>query len=140
MVFLDPGSLQAWTLWAAVVAATLGFVSVVLGLFSALTGKDHWPKAIRRLRRRVPASEEDRRLLGVALMLNGAAMLIAIIGISMTALTAGDRVVEPLNTLRFLLTLIGLGASVVCVFGAYGLLRRIRYTYGEASASEQPQI
>jgi hypothetical protein len=139
-VLLDPGSLQALTLWTAVVAATLGLVSVLLGVFSALTGKDHWPKAMWRLRRRMPASEEDRRMQGIALMLNGAAMLIILMGVSMTALSAEGRVGEPLNTLRFVLTLIGLGASIACVIGAYGLLRRVRYTYGEASVPLGPRI
>jgi hypothetical protein len=139
-VLLDPGSLQALTLWTAVVAAALGLVTVLLGLFSALTGKDHWPRAMWRLRGRMPASEEDRRMNGVALMLNGAAMLVIVIGFSTTALTAEIRVGEPLNTLRFLLTLIGLGASMACIFGAYGLARRVRYTYGDASTQERPRI
>ena len=41
------------------VAAVLSLVSVTLGLFSTLTGKDPLPKRIRSLLRRVPASAED---------------------------------------------------------------------------------
>ena len=114
--------------------------SVLLGLFSALTGKDHWPTVMWRLRRRVPASEEDRRTHGVALMLNGAAMLIILMGVSMTALTAGVRDGEPLKALRFLLTLIVLSASIACVLGANGLFRRIRYLHGQASTPDRPRI
>jgi len=136
----DPGSLEAWALLTAVVAATFGLGSVLLGLFSALTGKDHWPKVIWRLRRRVPASEEDRRTHGVALMLNGAAMLMILMGVSMTALTAGVRDGEPLKALRFLLTLIGLGASIACVLGANAVFRRVRYLHGQASTPEVPRI
>jgi len=139
MVLPDTGSLEAWALWMVVVAATLGLGSVLLGLFSALTGKDHWPKALWRLRRRVPASEEDRRAHGVALMLNGAAIMI-LMGVSMTALTAGVRVGEPWKALRFLLTLIGLGASIACVIGANGLFRRVQYLHGQASTPEVPRI
>lgn len=100
MLLPDLPTMQTYTLWLAVVASLLCLVSVILGLYSALTGKDHWPTQMSRLRRRVPASDEGRRRHGVSMMLNGGALLLVLFGVSMNALGAGDHSLgEPLNTL-----------------------------------------
>ena len=72
-VSIDEPGIQAITLWLISVSAVLSLVSVTLGLFSTLTGKDPLLKRIRSLMRRVPASAEDFRLRGMSLTLNGAA-------------------------------------------------------------------
>ena len=75
--FDEPG-IQAITLSLISVAAVLSLVSVMLGLFSTLTGQDALPKRIRRMLRRMPASADDFRLRGVSLLLNGAAVMLLV--------------------------------------------------------------
>jgi hypothetical protein len=61
-------------------------------------------------------------------MLNGGALLLVLFGVSMNALGAGDHSLgEPLNTLRFVLTLIGLVVFVACAIGVYSLNLTVRY-------------
>ena len=67
-------------------------------------------------------------------------MLVMLLGASLSSLTALDRVGEPLFTLSFLLALIGCGAALACVFGAYSLGLHVRYLYGRASAPERPRV
>ena len=55
MLLPDPGLPLTVTLVVAVVASTAGLLSVLLGLFSMVTGRDHWPGPLRRMRRRTPA-------------------------------------------------------------------------------------
>jgi hypothetical protein len=66
--------MQAITLWLVCTVAFLSLVTVAMGLFSTLTGRDALPQSVRRRMRRTPASAEDFRLHGVGLMLNGAAL------------------------------------------------------------------
>ena len=61
--FEEPG-IQVITLSLISVAAVVSLLSVTLGVFSIVTGKDPLPKRIRSLLRRLPASAEDFRLRG----------------------------------------------------------------------------
>src|SRR5260370_1301539 len=80
-----------------------------------------------RLRRRPPASADDFGAHGTNMVLNGEAMLLIVVGVSLNALSVGVRVVEPASTFRFVILLIAVGASLACVIGAYTLSQRIRY-------------
>ena len=136
---LDIASLQLAAVWTSVVAGVVGLVAMTTGLFSLLTGRDHWPHILLRLRRRITASEEDQRRNGMSLALNGAAVLIIIMGTSIGTFSLGDhRLGEPLNTLRFVLTLIGMAGAIACVIGAYSQSLTIKYTYGNLPAEAPP--
>lgn len=136
---VDTAALQLAAVWVSVLAGLLGVAGVSVGLFSVLTGRDHWPTLLRRLRRRIPASVEDQRRNGMALVLNGAAALIIVMGISIDNFSVNDRTMgEPLNTLRFVMTLIGMAGAIACVIGAYSVSLTIKYNYGNLPA-EAPQ-
>jgi hypothetical protein len=129
------------------VAAVLSIVSVTVGLFSTLTGKDPLPKRIRSLLRRVPASAEDFRLRGMSLTLNGAAVML----ISLLTLNSVDRLAVggwsgyapsaslafPKDTV-FLVTTVAALAAMACFIGAYTLGVRVRYVSTRASTGPQP--
>jgi hypothetical protein len=146
--FDEPG-IQAITLSLISVAAVLSLVSVALGLFSTLTGKDPLPKRIRSLLRRVPASAEDFRLRGMSLTLNGAAVmliaslltiylvgpLLALGGWSGYAPSAS--LAFPMDTV-FLVTTVAALAAMACFIGAYTLGVRVRYVSTRASTGAQP--
>jgi hypothetical protein len=128
MLLPDPATLQVATAWVGIVAGFIGLAGVLVGLFSVLTGRDHWPTALRRLRRRTPASQEDMRRHGITLVLNGAAVLIAVMGTSINNFSVQDHTIgEPLNTLRFVLTGIGVAGLLTCVIGAYSLSLTVQY-------------
>jgi hypothetical protein len=136
---LDITSLQLAAVWTSVVAGLVGLAAMTTGLFSVLTGRDHWPPFLLRLRRRTPASEEDQRRNGMSLALNGAAVLIIIMGTSINNFTIGDHSIgEPLGTLRFVLTLIGLVGALGCVIGAYVVSITVKYTYRNLPAEAPP--
>jgi hypothetical protein len=139
--FDEPG-IQAITLSLISVAALLSLVSVTVGLFSTLTGKDPLPKRIRSLLRRVPASAEDYRLRGMSLTLSGAAVMLmaslltinvvdglAVGGWSGYAPTAS--LAFPKATVFFVTTVAAL-AAMACFIGAYTLGVRVRYVRGVA--------
>jgi hypothetical protein len=137
--FIDTGALQLAAVWVSVVAGLAGLASVSVGLFSAVTGNDHWPGQLRRLRRRIPTSVEDQRRNGLALALNGAAVLIIVMGISIDNFSVHDHSLgEPLNTLRFVLTLIGMAGAIACVIGAYSVSLTIKYNYRNLPAEAPP--
>ncbi len=69
----EPG-VQAITLWLVCSVAFLSLMTVGMGLFSTVTGRDALPQLIRRRMRRTPASADDFRVHGVGLILNGAAL------------------------------------------------------------------
>jgi hypothetical protein len=146
MSFGEPG-IQAITLSLISVAAVLGFASVIVGLFSTLTGKDPLPKRIRSLLRRVPASAEDFRLRGISLTLNGAAVML----ISLLTINSVDRLAvggwsgyAPSASLAFskdtvfLVTTVAALAAMACFIGAYTLGVRVRYVSTRASTGAQP--
>ncbi len=137
--FEEPG-IQMITLSLVSIATLLSFVSLMLGLFSTWTGKDPLPTRIRNRLRRTPASAEDFRLRGIALMLTGAAVMlvvslvtinvvnvIALDGISgYAAYAPSDSVAFPRATVLFVNTVAAL-AALACFSGAYALSVRVRY-------------
>jgi hypothetical protein len=139
--FDEPG-IQVITLSLISVAAVLSLVSVTLGLFSTLTGKDPLPKRIRSLLRRVPASAEDFRLRGMSLTLNGAAVMLMV---SLLTTNVVDRLAiggwsgyAPSASLAFpkdivfLVTTVAALVAMACFIGAYTLGVRVRYVRGVA--------
>ena len=147
--FDEPG-IQAITLSLISVAAVLSLVSVTVGLFSTLTGKDPLPRRIRSLLRRVPASGEDFRLRGMSLTLNGAAvMLIAsLLTINVVGRLAlggwsgyapSASLAFPKDTV-FLVTTVAALAAIACFIGAYMLGIRVRYMSTRASTAEEPAM
>jgi hypothetical protein len=146
--FDEPG-IQVITLSLISVAAVLSLVSVTLGLFSTLTGKDPLPKRIRRLLRRVPASAEDFRLRGMSLTLNGAAVmlmasLLTIYLVGPLLAFGGWSGYAPSASLAFpedtvfLVTTVAALAAMACLIGAYTLSGRVRYVSTRASTGAQP--
>jgi hypothetical protein len=60
-------------------------------------------------------------------------------GTSINNFTIGDHSIgEPLGTLRFVLTLIGLTGALGCVVGAYVVSITVRYTYRNLPAQAPP--
>ena len=148
---LDEPGIQIATLSLLAVAAALSLASVVLGLFSSLTGKDPLPTRIRRMLRRVPASAEDFRLRGLSLMLDGAAVLLLVSIITtnvvvMGVLNPGVVVLVPSasvafpKTIVFLVTVVVALASIACFCGSYALSVRVRYLSTHASTGVGPEI
>jgi hypothetical protein len=139
MYLPDTATLQLAAVWVSVVAGLVGVASLSVGLFSVMTGRDHWPSPLRRLRRRIPASVEDQRRNGMALLLNGAAVMIIVMGISIDNFSIHDHTIgEPLNTLRFVMTLIGMAGAIACVIGAYSVSLTVKYNYGNLLAEAPP--
>jgi hypothetical protein len=136
---VDTATLQLAAVWLSVLAGLLGLASVSAGLFSVVTGKDHWPALLRRVRRRIPASVEDQRRNGMALVLNSAGVLIIVMGISIDNFSLHDHSIgEPLNTLRFVITLLGMAGAIACVIGAYSVSLTVKYIYGNVPAEAPP--
>ena len=134
-MLLEPDSLLIASIWLAVVAALVSFAGLLVGLFSFTSGKDHWPAALLRVRRRVPATPEDHRMNGLGLMLNAAAMMPILLGIGLVDLGSQVRFgLGPEKDLLFLLQLIGLGASLALIAAAYRTSRSVQYTYGKPPA------
>jgi hypothetical protein len=148
--FDEPG-IQVITLSLISVAALLSLVSVTLGLFSSISGKDPLPKRIRSSLRRAPASAEDFRLRGLGLMLNGAAaMLMALLltinvverlapGGGWTGYAPSASLAFPNDTV-FLVTAVAALAAIACFIGAYTLGVRVRYVSTRASTGQQPEM
>lgn len=153
MPFDEPG-IQAITLWLICAAAVLSFVSVMVGLFPTLTGKDPLPKRIRSLMRRTPASAEDFRLRGMSLTLNGAAVMLIASGLATNVverLALGTNFVAyvPSASLAslafpkytvFLVTTVAAVVAVAFFIGAYTLSVRVRYVSNRNSTAMQPGI
>jgi hypothetical protein len=113
------------------VAALLNVSSAFLGLYSLISGKDHWPRALRFLRKRVPATENDHRTQGAALLLNGAGVMLIVMGGSMNVQSMLGRISgEPVNTIQFGLTLAALSVAMGCIIGAYVIRLRVQYVSG----------
>jgi hypothetical protein len=135
----DDAALQLTAAWVTVGAALVALMSLSLGLSSVLTGRDYWPKQLRRLRPRKPASLEDQRRYGMGLLLNGAAILIILMGSGLNIFGARDHSQgEPLNTLRFVLSLIGFAAAMLFITAAYGIGLTVRYTDPKVPAEPPP--
>ena len=143
--FDEPG-IQVATLSLTSVAAVLSVVSLMLGLVSTLTGRDPLPKAIRRLLRRTPASEEDFRVRGMSLTLGGVAVLliVSILTINVVTTLGGVGGYAPSASLafpkatEFLVTVVVALSSMACFVGSYVLGVRVRYVTARASTGAQP--
>jgi uncharacterized iron-regulated membrane protein len=139
MLVPDSATLQLAAAWVSVVAAVGGLLNLLLGIASVLTGRSHWPKRLDFVRRRKPASQEDERRHGMALALNGAAVLIIILGSSLNIFGARDHSLgDPLITLRFVITLVGLAGAMVCVGISYRLSLTVRYINPKLLAKAPP--
>jgi hypothetical protein len=139
MYLPDSATLQLVAAYVSVLAALGGLVNVLVGLSSTLTGRDHWPRQLKLFRRRTPASPEDQRRYGMAVLLNGAAILIIIMGLSVNIFGARDHSQgEPLNTLRFVLSVIGFAAALACIGGSYRFGLTVRYTDPAPAAGAPP--
>ena len=138
-MFLDDAALQLAAAWLTVGAALVGLMSLSLGLSSVLTGRDYWPRQLRRLRPKKPASPEDQRRYGISLLLTGAAILIILMGTGINIFGARDHSQgEPLNTLRFVLSLIGFAAALIFITAAYGIGLTVRYVDPNLPAEAPP--
>jgi hypothetical protein len=112
--------------------------SIFLGLISIGTGKDYLPTRVRRLLSRVPASEEDHRLRGMSLVLNGAAMTIFALGITASTLAMINRGSFPRGL--FFVTTVAFLAAIACSIGSYVLYWRVRFVSTRASTDAHPGI
>jgi hypothetical protein len=123
----------------ASVAAVLSLTNVLLGLFSVITGKDHMPMFIRRRLWKMPASAEDHRLHGTSLMLNGAATMLAMLGV--TSGIVGTHGVRGFpGDAMFFITLVAFLTALTCTAGSYTLSVRARYVSTRASTDTNPGI
>jgi hypothetical protein len=143
--FDEPG-IKVITLSLISLAAVLSFVSVALGLFSTLTGKDPLPRRIRSFLRRAPASVEDFRLRGTSLMLYGAAGMVIVSLLTVNVvnkLSVGSISYMPSASLVFpkatvfLVTTVAALTAIACYFGAYVLGVRVRYVSTGPSTGTQ---
>ena len=116
----------------------MSLVSVILGLFSVITGRDHLPWRIRYLLRRVPASAEDHRLHGMGLMLNGAALMLVMFGVA--AGTAGRHLGGFPSQVQFFVTAVAFVGSMALLAGAYTVSVRVRTVSTRASTDAHPGI
>jgi hypothetical protein len=135
----DSATLQLATAWVSIAAGLVGLAAITAGLFSVLTGRDHWPRVLARSRRRIPATQDDQRRNGMSLALNAAAVLITVMGISISNFSIGDHTIgEPLSTLRFVLMFLGLAGALGCVIGAYSVGLTVKYIHRNLVAEAPP--
>lgn len=132
--------LQNTALSITSLVAALALVNIVLGQYSSLTGKDPLPKAIRRLLRRVPASEEDHRTRGMSLTLNGAAVMMLVLGITATPLIGMYNRGQFARDAVFFTTTVGMLAALYCIVWSYTLNQRVRYVSTKASTDAHQEI
>jgi hypothetical protein len=143
--FDEPG-IQVATLSLLSVSAVLSLASVMLGLFSTLTGKDPLPKGIRRLLRRTPASVEDFHVRGMSLTLGGVGvmLIVSIITTNVVNMLNGIGGYAPSASLAFpkatvfLITVVVALSSMTCFVGSYILGVRVRYVSTRASTGAHP--
>ena len=129
--------MQDAALGLAVVGAVLSLANVVMGMISVITGKDHLPQRVRRLFWRVPASAEDHRLRGMAMMLNGAGVMIVELAITATVVAAHGHA---FRDAVFFITMLAFLTALTCIAGAYALSLRTRYVSSRASTDPLPGI
>ena len=123
----------------ASLAAVLSLASVLLGLFSVITGLDHMPKRVRRLLWKVPASADDHRMQGIVLMLNGAAIMLVELGVTAGIVGVYNHRAFPGDAMFFITTLAFL-TSLACTAGTYTISLRVRYVSSRTSTDAQPEI
>jgi hypothetical protein len=120
--------------------AVLALVNIVLGQYSASTGRDCLPKRFRRLLRRVPASEEDHRTRGISLTLNGAAVMMLVLGITAEPLIGMYNRGQFSRDAVFFISTVGMLAALYCIVWSYTLNQRVRYVSTKASTDGHPQV
>ena len=118
--------LQDTALSVTAFAALLSLMNVVFGLFSLITGKDHLPWRIRRLLRRIPASADDHRLHGPSLMLNGAALLMTMLGVSAGVAGRHNPGGFPGDT-QFFVTVLAFFGAMALLAGSYTMSVRVHF-------------
>jgi hypothetical protein len=139
MLIPDLTWMQDTALSLASVAAVLSLATVVLGLFSVITGKDHFPLRFRRLLGRVPASVEDHRLHGTRMMLNGAALMLAELGAT-AGIFGGRGIAGFPNDVLFFMTMLTFLTAFACTIGSYSVGIRVRLVSTRASTDAQPGV
>ena len=120
--------------------AVLALVNIVLGQYSAMSGKDFLPKRIRRQLRRVPASEEDHRTRGMSLTLNGAAVMMLMLGITATPLIGMYNRGQFSRDAVFFISTVGMLAALYCAVWSYTLHQRVRFVSTRTSTDAHPGI
>jgi hypothetical protein len=134
----DPASMAVTALWIVMLSIGLSLVTTLLGLYSLVTGEDHWPRVIRPLRRRVPATPDDRRTNAVTMVLRGTGVMLLSLAVAMNALALLDPALdEPGKTFQFLLGLLAVVTGLASIGGAHLLGLGVRYRVGSGSAAEQ---
>lgn len=121
--------------WFVVIAVAVNFANLVAGLLSAVTGRSHAPRVLRRLRRNVAASPDDQRMLGMTLILLSVGqlqMMVALLIVVTLAAAQASGGHAPIIGL-YLVTLVGFIASVACTFGSLALGQRVRYVDSRAA-------
>jgi len=139
MLIPDVTWMQDTALSIASLAAVLGLASVLLGLFSIITGKDHFPKRVRRLLWKVPASADDHRMHGMMLMLNGAAVMLVELGVTANIVGMYGHRSASADAV-FFITMVAILTSLACTAGSYTLSLRVRYVSTRTSTDTQPGI
>ena len=120
--------------------AVAALVSIGFGQFSANTGKDYLPKRIRRLLRRVPASEEDHRTRGMSLMLRGASLMMVVLAIAAGPLIGNYNSPRFSRNAMFFITTVGLLAALYCGVWSYTLYQRVRFVSTRTLTDSQPEL
>jgi hypothetical protein len=131
--------IQDATLWLTSLVVVLALGSIVLGQFSTMTGKDHLPKRIRRRLRRVPATQEDHRMRGMSLTLNGAAMMMVALAITATPRIGMFSSGRFSRDAVFFITSVGLFAALWCSVASYNLYQRVQFVSTRASTDPHPE-
>ena len=137
----DPASMAVTALWILTLSIGLSLATAFLGLYSLVTGEDHWPRVIRPLRRRAQATAEDRRIHAVTMVLRGSGVTLLSLAVAMNALALLDRGMdEPGKTFQFLLGLLAVVTGLASIGGAHLLGLRVRYLVADGSGVEHPGL
>ena len=127
--------MQTLSMGLAAVLTVLGLGLVAMGSWAAATGKNHLPEAIRRLQR-TPASEDQERLQGKSLILNGIAGLMAALLVLLFSLRWMDNSRSTASSGRFLIVIGVAAAYFICILAAYVLHKRVRWM--DAGTAKKP--
>jgi hypothetical protein len=139
MLLPDLSWMQDTALSIASLGAVLALASVLMGLFSVISGVDHFPGRIRRLLWKVPASPDDHRMQGIVLMLNGAAVMLVELGMTASIVGINNHRSFPADAV-FFVTIVAFLTSLACTAGSYTLSLRVRYVSARTSTDAQPGI
>ena len=131
------GSVLTLIYWFVVIAVVINFVNLTAGIVSAVTGRSYMPGFVRRLRRNVPATSDDQRVLGMTLTLLSVGqllMMVVLLVVITLAAAQGSGGHAPIIGL-YIVTLVGFVSSVACTFGSLALGQRVRYREQEPSTA-----